>query len=63
MIRRSAASSGKRAFNRNRAEDTWDFDKRRTTKHYVQNTHRQAATTKHLAAWQQRMLAWESRRE
>lgn len=35
---------GKRAFGRDHDEEIWSFDKLRTTKHYVQNTHRQAAT-------------------
>jgi hypothetical protein len=35
---------GKRAFRRDAHEAVWAFDKLRTTKHYVQNTHRQAAS-------------------
>lgn len=35
---------GKRAFGRDHDHEIWSFDKLRTTKHYVQNTHRQAAT-------------------
>lgn len=35
---------GKRAFGRDADADVWAFDKLRTTKHYVQNTHRQAAS-------------------
>ncbi|HET9621324.1 MAG TPA: hypothetical protein VFP84_08165 [Kofleriaceae bacterium] len=35
---------GKRAFDRDADDDIWAFDKLRTTKHYVQNTHRQAAS-------------------
>jgi hypothetical protein len=35
---------GKRAFGRDADDDIWAFDKLRTTKHYVQNTHRQAAS-------------------
>jgi hypothetical protein len=34
---------GKRAFGRDTADGVWAFDKLKTTKHYVQNTHRQAA--------------------
>ena len=34
---------GKRAFGRDGGDDVWTFDKLKTTKHYVQNTHRQAA--------------------
>jgi hypothetical protein len=34
---------GKRAFGRDADNEVWAFAKLRTTKHYVQNTHRQAA--------------------
>lgn len=35
---------GKRAFGRDSDDEVWAFDKLKIKKHYVQNTHRQAAT-------------------
>jgi len=35
---------GKRAFGRDANDDVWAFEQLKTRKHYVQNTHRQAAT-------------------